>query len=118
MNGVYLYFVVGHYLDFKGNPSDRGTKILQTEKSSLYSQSLLVFIHKTPVVETHPTTREIRDLLRTGRHQQETDKASNIAFDEDIMENNYMFVMMLRNLSVISHWVFPQFFFYNFWREI
>ena len=35
-----------------------------TEKSSLYSQSLLIFIHKTPVFESHPTTREIRDLLR------------------------------------------------------
>ena len=34
-----------------------------TEKSSLYSQSLLIFIHKTPVVKSHPTTREIRDLL-------------------------------------------------------
>ena len=35
-----------------------------TKKSSLYSQSLLNFIHKTPVVERHPITREIRDLLR------------------------------------------------------
>ena len=34
-----------------------------TEKSSLFSQSLLIFIRKTPVVESHPTTREIRDLL-------------------------------------------------------
>ena len=34
-----------------------------TKKSSLYSQSLLIFIHKTPVVERHPITREIRDLL-------------------------------------------------------
>ena len=33
------------------------------KKSSLYSQSLLIFIHKTPVAENHPTTREIRDLL-------------------------------------------------------
>ena len=41
-------------------------------------------------------------------HTENTDeasKASNIAFDEDIMENNYMFVM-LWNLSVISHWIF------------
>ena len=36
-----------------------------------------------------------------------TDEASNIASDEDIIENNYMFVM-LRNLSVIIHWIFPQ----------
>ena len=34
-----------------------------TKKSSLYSQSLLIFIHRTPVVERHPTKREIRDLL-------------------------------------------------------
>ena len=27
-----------------------------TKKSSLYPQSLLIFIHKTPVVENHPTT--------------------------------------------------------------
>ena len=31
-----------------------------TEKSSLYSQSLLIFVHKTAVVETHPTTKEIK----------------------------------------------------------
>ena len=35
-----------------------------TNKSSLYSQSLLIFIHKTPVVENHLTTGEIRELLR------------------------------------------------------
>ena len=34
-----------------------------TKKSSLYSQSLLIFIHRTPVVEKYPITREIRDLL-------------------------------------------------------
>ena len=27
------------------------------------SQSLLIFIHKIPVVKNHPTTREIRELL-------------------------------------------------------
>ena len=31
-----------------------------TKKSSLYSQSLLIFIHRTLVFERHPTTREIR----------------------------------------------------------
>ena len=35
-----------------------------TKNSSLYSQSLLIFIHKSPVVESYLTTREIRDLLR------------------------------------------------------
>ena len=39
------------------------------------------------------------------------DEASNIASDEEIMENNYMFVV-LWNSSVISHWVFPQCFFF------
>ena len=34
------------------------------EKSSLYSQSLLISIHKTTVVESHQITREVRDLLR------------------------------------------------------
>ena len=51
----------------KDGPSDFETKISQkkkTKKSSLYSQSLLIFIHETPVVESHPTTREIRELLR------------------------------------------------------
>ena len=79
-----------------------------TEKSSLYSQSLLIFIHKTPVVENHPTTIKIRDLLRprstpTGNtvyfymssslsftYWKYTHEASNIASDEVIMENNYI----------------------------
>ena len=34
-----------------------------TKKSSLYSQSLLIFLDKTPVVENHLITREIKDLL-------------------------------------------------------
>ena len=38
-------------------------------------------------------------------------KVSNIASDEDIMENNYMFVM-LWNLSIISHLIFLQCFFF------
>ena len=35
-----------------------------TKKSSSYSQSLLIFIHRTPVVERHLLTRQFRDLLR------------------------------------------------------
>ena len=35
-----------------------------TKKSSSYSQSLLIFIHKTKVVENYSTTREIRELLK------------------------------------------------------
>ena len=42
--------------------------------------------------------------LHTGKSQK---KVSTIASDEDIMENKYMFVM-LWNLSVISHLIFPQ----------
>ena len=35
-----------------------------TKISFLYSQSLLIFVHKTPEVENRPTTEEIRELLR------------------------------------------------------
>ena len=53
--------------------------------------------------------------LHTGNTQK---KASNIAFDEDIMENSYMFDM-LWNLSVISHLIVPEsFFFFHFWHKI
>ena len=41
-----------------------------TKKSPLYSQSILIFIHKTPVVENHSTAREIRELL--GRQRRES----------------------------------------------
>ena len=42
-----------------------GRKIYKnTKKSSLYSKGLLIFIYKTPAVENHPTTGEIRELLR------------------------------------------------------
>ena len=54
------------FYPLKGGPSDLGTKNFQkTKKSPLYYQSLLIFIHKTPVVESHPTTREIRESLRS-----------------------------------------------------
>ena len=35
-----------------------------TKKTSLYFQTLLIFIHKNLVVEIRPTTRETRELLR------------------------------------------------------
>ena len=38
-----------------------------------------------------------------------TENTQTIGFDEDIMENNYMFVIMLWNLSVISHWIISQY---------
>ena len=100
-----------------------------TKKKSLYSQSLLTFIHRNPIVKSHSTTGEIKDLLwprstPTGNtvyfymssmfnYTLKIHEASNRAFDEDIMENNFMFVMLL-NLSVFSHWIFPQYFFL-FW---
>ena len=43
-----------------------------TVKSSLYFQSLLILIRKTPVVESHRTTREIRDLLKPRLNPRET----------------------------------------------
>ena len=138
---MYILFIISHrnlYLflsneipcygkrELKGGPSDLGTKNYKiTEKSSLYPQSLLFFIHKTPVVESHPTTSEIRDLLRpTGNTVYfymstsliYTCEASNIASNETLRKNNYMFVMLL-NLSVITHWIFPQCPF-DFWRRI
>ena len=39
-----------------------------------------------------------------------TNEASNIASDEDIIENNNIFVM-LSNLNLISHMIFPKRFF-------
>ena len=48
--------------------------------------------------------------LHNGNTQK---KVLNIASDEDIMENNYMFVM-LWNSSVISHLIFPRSFFFLF----
>ena len=61
----HLSLVLNFQNCVKGVPSDFGTKIYEnTKKSSLCSQSLFIFIHKTPVVENHPTTREIRDLLQ------------------------------------------------------
>ena len=89
-----------------------------TKKSSSYSQSLLIFIRKTQAVETHPTTREIRDSL----WPRSTPAGNTVYFyisrlfiyilkihmrSFKHMENNYMFVM-LWNLSVISQWIFPQ----------
>ena len=40
-------------------------------------------------------------------------KVSNIVSDEDIMENNYMYMfVILWNLRAISHWIFPHCFFF------
>ena len=45
-------------LQILGRKFKKDTKI-----SSLYSQSLLIFIHKTPVVKNYLTTGEIKELL-------------------------------------------------------
>ena len=83
----------------KGGPSDLKTKNF-TKIPSLYSQSLLIFIYKTPIVENHPTIRDIKRIttahvdtdgnhglflheqlahLHTGNTQK---KVSNIASDK------------------------------------
>ena len=60
--------------------------------------------------------RESRSIFtwaaRSFTYWKHTDEASNKATDENIMENNCMFVI-LWNLSVISHWIFPQCFFFT-----
>ena len=77
---MFILFIISHrnlYLflsneipsygkrELKGGPSDLGTKkITKLLKNHPYNPSRLFFIHKTPVVEIHPTISEIRDLLR------------------------------------------------------
>ena len=55
---------------------------------------------------------QLADLC-TGNTQK---KVSTIVSDEDIKENNYVFVTSW-NLTVISHLILQQCFFY-FWRKI
>ena len=60
-------------VSFKGGPSDLGRKFYKNaKKSSLYYQSLFIFIHETPVVENHPTKWDIRDYYSPGRHRRES----------------------------------------------
>ena len=75
--GVYPYNYMDSPEKFKGGPSDLGTKILRkfyknTKESSLYSQSFLNFIHRTPVVERHPIRKKSEIYYGPCRHQQET----------------------------------------------
>ena len=44
-------------------------------------------------------------------HTENTGMKLQTAFDEDVMENNHMLVM-LWYFSVISDWIFPQYFFF------
>ena len=89
-----------------------GRKFYKNTKNNLCTpKAFLIFIHKTPVVENHVTTREIRRVvlaqvdtygnhclflheqlahLHAGNTQR---KVSHIASDEDIVENNYIFVI-------------------------
>ena len=109
-----------------------GRKIYKnTKKSSLYSQSLLFFIHKTPVVKSNSTTREIRDLLRPRSTPMGNTvyfytssslifilKIHRRSFKHSVQWRHYENNYMLWNLSIISYQIFPQCFFFYFWREI
>ena len=66
-NGLVQNGPLYHGTDLKGGPSDLGTTNFTKykKKSSFYSQSLLILIRKTQVVEIHPTTGEVRELLQT-----------------------------------------------------
>ena len=59
------YFLVHIFVVLKVACQILGRKFYKTTKKSfLYSISLLTFIHRAPVIERHPITREIRDLLQ------------------------------------------------------
>ena len=53
-----------------------------TRKSSLYSKSLLIYNDKTPVVENHPTTREIK---RFTMAQVDTDGKRSLFLREQLV---------------------------------
>ena len=59
----------------------------------------------------------LQEHLSHLQSENQQKKVSNIASDEDIMENDYMFVMFW-NLGVISHLIFPKMLFFYFWRKI
>ena len=109
-NQLYQTFLFQTYRWPFRSLDENFTKI--KKKNILLLPSLIIFIHKTPVIENHQTTGEIRELLQlrstldgnhnlflheqlahlhTGNTQK---KVSNIASDENIMENNYMIVML------------------------
>ena len=81
------------YSHFKGDPSDLGMKNLQnTKKSSLHSKSLLFFIHKTAVVESHPTASEIKDLLQ----HRSTPKGKTVYF---YMSSSLIYILKIHRQS-------------------
>ena len=86
-----------------------------TKNSSLYSQSLLIFIYKTTVVENHPTTREIRELLRPRSTQTGITvyfyRSTSLMYILEIHRRKFQTWRLMKklwNLSVISHLVLPQ----------
>ena len=109
--------------------NERGSNVLTRWDRPIRAQEFRTLHDITQLVENHPTTREIRILLRPRltpmgitvyfSHEQLTyshiwnthRKVSYIASDEDIVENNYMLVI-LWSLSVIIHLIFPQCFFF------
>ena len=72
----------------------------------------LLFIYKIQKLKAQVDTDGKQGLFLHEQHanfhpKKYTGEASNKASDEDIMENDYTFVM-LWNLSIINHWIFPQ----------
>ena len=62
---IFIFFFLYRQVSLKVALQILERKIYKNyKKSSLYYQSLLIFIHKTPMVENHSKTREIRELLR------------------------------------------------------
>ena len=61
-NGTEVSFIAKLFLKVALQILGRKFK-KNTKQSSLHSQSLLIFIHRTLVVKRHPITREIKDLL-------------------------------------------------------
>ena len=96
--------------------------ILRVKISSLHSQSLLIFIHKitqwSKTIEQQKLEIYYIPVDTEGKHGlfymsilliyllEIHSQSFKIASDEDIIENNHMFVMLL-NLSVTSYLIFP-----------
>ena len=71
----FLYMKDNSTLRFKVALQILGRKFYKnTKKLPLYSQSLLIFIHKTPVVENHPTAgkQNLENYYDPCRHRRES----------------------------------------------
>ena len=63
LNRHMIWVLTLYHIPLKVALQTLGRKFYKnTKKSSLYSQCLLIFIHKTQVVESHPTTKEIKRM--------------------------------------------------------